>query len=171
MYILLVLAITLLPINFMFKLDFNRIRYNLIPFEFFSNGIDKLRVLCENGRSLNQALIIVLTEIIKSFGYNIILFIPMGLFFPLIYEKKYNIKKIILTSLFLSICIEIFQVIEMVLTFTSWRTFDIDDIIANAIGGGVGFLCYKFLLYCKNSLTKILKNKKSTMLSIFFDLY
>ncbi len=65
---------------------------------------------------------------------NIILFIPFG-FFSTYYTKINKIRHISLISLLVSLTIEVVQ------KFIG-RSFDIDDIILNVIGGIAGFLVF-----------------------------
>ncbi|WP_083939864.1 VanZ family protein [Desulfoscipio gibsoniae] len=81
-------------------------------------------------------------------------FFTNGFLLPLLNKKYYSCKKIIFISFMASVCIETFQLIIMAITLTSNRCFDVDDIIANTIGGVVGFCFYsnslvrKFLKFC-----------------------
>lgn len=65
---------------------------------------------------------------------NIILFMPFG-FFATYYTKVNKIRNISLITFLVSLTIEVVQ------KFIG-RSFDIDDIILNVIGGVVGFLIY-----------------------------
>ena len=40
---------------------------------------------------------------------NIVLFMPLGLFLPFMYENHNNIKKVFLTGFFMSLSVELFQ--------------------------------------------------------------
>ncbi len=63
---------------------------------------------------------------------NVLLFVPMGFFLPVLWEKCRHVK----TTLILCLCIT--GLIEglQILTF---RTTDINDIITNTVGGVIGF--------------------------------
>jgi len=65
---------------------------------------------------------------------NIVMFIPMGIFLPMI-EKRYG--KVLLWIVMSSICIEAVQYV-----FIRGIT-DIDDVILNSVGGLIGIACYK----------------------------
>lgn len=56
---------------------------------------------------------------------------PLGFFIPLLNYKNFSLRHIFVISLLTSVGIEIIQVIVMILTMTSNRCFDVDDIIAN----------------------------------------
>ena len=75
---------------------------------------------------------------------NILLFIPLGIFLPMLWAEKYNnnISKVLLFGFCLSLVIEISQI------FT-FRLTDINDLITNTLGTLIGYLVY----------VKLLKNK------------
>lgn len=79
------------------------------------------------------------TALYNVFG-NTIMFIPLGVFIPLLYRKKLNILHITLYGSFCSLLIELSQI------FTGLRSFDIDDIIINTIGSIIGFLIYRTII-------------------------
>ena len=69
---------------------------------------------------------------------NVILFVPLGFFLPLLYKKYHNIKAIALTGLLLSLAVEFVQMFD-------WGSSDINDLMTNTAGACVGFWIY-FLL-------------------------
>lgn len=70
-----------------------------------------------------------------SFLLNILLFLPLGLFCPLISKTFLHKKNICLIGFGLSLFIEIAQL------FTLYRTTDIDDLFANVLGTIIGYFC------------------------------
>ena len=84
----------------------------------------------------------------QVFG-NILLFVPLG-YFASDYCKIKNLGAITIVSLLSS------SVIEIVQHFIG-RSFDIDDIILNIVGGIIGFLLFTALNAIKNHLPKILQ--------------
>jgi len=80
---------------------------------------------------------------------NIILFIPFG-FFVSSYCKIKNLGTITIVSLLSSLTIEVVQ-------HFIGRSFDVDDIILNVVGGILGFLVYVCLNAIKNHLPKFLQ--------------
>lgn len=80
---------------------------------------------------------------------NIILFVPFG-FFVSSYCKIKGLGTITLVSLLSSLTIEIVQ-------HFIGRSFDVDDIILNVVGGIIGFLLYVSLNAIRNHLPKILR--------------
>lgn len=67
---------------------------------------------------------------------NIIAFMPMGFFIPIIFNNKRSFLKLIFFSAAISLTIEILQ-----LRF-SVGSFDVDDIILNTLGGAIGFCLF-----------------------------
>lgn len=113
--------------------------------------------------------LVPLTEILRyDFGTpefmrqvigNIILFIPFGLFVTY-YTNIKKIGSIFLTTIGVSLVIETVQ-------YFIGRSFDVDDIILNVIGGILGFLLYIALDAIKKHLPAIFqKDIIYTILSI-----
>src|SRR6186713_1139392 len=70
---------------------------------------------------------------------NFAMLLPLGIYLPLIYKglrKAYNFFVVLLICFFVSVGIELLQLA------TSFRSADIDDVILNTLGGGVGFIIY-----------------------------
>ena len=103
----------------------------------------------------------------QVFG-NILLFIPLG-YFATSYCKIKGLGTITLVSLLSSLTIEVTQ-------HYIGRTFDIDDIILNVVGGIIGFLIYTALNAIRNHMPKFLQrdwfyNLLSVLLLIALVLY
>ena len=81
---------------------------------------------------------------------NIILFVPMGLFLPLLYKKYNSIKAVAFTGLMFSLSVEIVQMF-------GWGSSDVNDLMTNTIGVCLGFFVFKLIL-------KVLPNKIKTQL-------
>ena len=79
-------------------------------------------------------------DYIKNEVLNIILFIPLGFFLPIMwYHTFHSAKSVAIFSMGVSVAIEISQI------FT-FRLTDIDDLITNVLGGIIGFLIVKAFL-------------------------
>jgi len=94
---------------------------------------------------------------IKKFAFsntvgNIVIFIPLGTYLSLFK----NNKRIITNLLFIFIVSLFVEIIQGLLGI---GTSDIDDIILNSLGGLVGILVYKFLVF-------ILRDEKKVRVSI-----
>lgn len=73
--------------------------------------------------------------LINTIG-NTVMFIPVGVILPLTFPKLSKIYKVLAAGFLVSLTIEIIQ-----LPFAS-RVSDIDDLILNTVGTGIGFGCY-----------------------------
>ncbi|MCM3412683.1 VanZ family protein [Metabacillus litoralis] len=84
---------------------------------------------------------------------NILIFVPLGFFLPLLIKKNINFFKASLFFIIVSFSIELLQYGLIV------GQFDIDDIILNSIGGIVGLLIIRlsiqFTYFCKNITHKL----------------
>lgn len=76
--------------------------------------------------------------ILNNIG-NIILFLPFGFFLPMRFKKIDNLSKILLVGMLLSVSIEIVQL------FMPNRWTDIDDVLLNTLGTGIGYSLSKVL--------------------------
>ncbi len=77
---------------------------------------------------------------------NIMLFIPLGFFIPIVLENKRKLYKTTFISLCITFSVEFFQ-------YFIGRSSDIDDIITNILGAIIGYEVFKIL-------SKLLKDKK-----------
>lgn len=86
---------------------------------------------------------------------NILVFMPLGFFIPLLFEKFNNLKKVLKVGCLSSLAIELSQL------FVGSNVCDIDDVIYNTLGALAGFICYKTFetiikkVNLKNKLDKI----------------
>jgi glycopeptide antibiotics resistance protein len=90
---------------------------------------------------------------LKAFAFsnvvgNIAIFIPFGIYLPLFK----NDKRVITNLLFIFI-VSLF--VEIIQWLFGIGTSDIDDIILNCLGGWVGILGYKFLLFILRDEKKV----------------
>ena len=69
---------------------------------------------------------------------NIILFIPLGFFLPLLYKNYNRLNRVVLTGFLFSVSIETVQMFGMGAT-------DINDLITNTVGTCLGYYIYKVL--------------------------
>ena len=72
---------------------------------------------------------------------NIIAFMPFGSFLPIYSKRCRNVWMTVLYSFELSLLVELLQLVFKV------GSFDVDDLFLNTIGGLLGYLVYKGLLY------------------------
>jgi glycopeptide antibiotics resistance protein len=93
------------------------------------------------------------SEILKRFALgnvvgNVVLFIPLGIYLPL-FKKD---KRVLVNLLFIFIVSLFVEIIQGLLGIGA---SDIDDIILNCLGGLIGILGYKFLLFILRDEKKV----------------
>ena len=69
---------------------------------------------------------------------NVVLFVPLGFFLPLLYKTYHHIKIVVLTGFLFSFSVEIVQMFD-------WGSTDINDLITNTAGGCIGYGMYRWL--------------------------
>lgn len=94
---------------------------------------------------------------------NIILFVPLGFFLPLLYKKYNRISNTALTSFLFSLSIEIVQM------FGRGST-DINDLITNTVGTSLGFFAYRSFskLLREETHGKFQANKSNDKMEVWF---
>jgi glycopeptide antibiotics resistance protein len=93
------------------------------------------------------------SDTLRSFAFgnvvgNIVIFIPLGIYLPLF--KK---DKSVLVNLLLIFIVSLF--VEIIQGLLGIGVSDIDDIILNCLGGWIGILGYKFLLFILRDEKKV----------------
>ena len=83
--------------------------------------------------SLNLIPMVDILNSPMQYLLNILLFLPVGFLLPLLFDEYTDWKQVLKFCCFLTIFIEVAQV------FT-FRTTDIDDLITNLLGAGIGCL-------------------------------
>lgn len=79
---------------------------------------------------------------------NVAAFAPFGFFAPMYFRWAKNIFGCTFVTALFSLLVEAIQLVSKV------GAFDVDDIVLNAAGGFVGFLCYFILLGRRNKEKK-----------------
>lgn len=100
--------------------------YNLEPLKEIKRFIFKRKYMTLEGWTSNL------------FG-NVIAFIPLGLFVPILCKQYRDFFKISFLSLFMSFCIESLQIYYIV------GIFDVDDMILNTLGGIIGYIIFMII--------------------------
>lgn len=88
----------------------------------------------------------VINQIINEVIPNIIMFIPLGFFIPVVFKKMRKISNTALIVILITFSIEFIQ-------YFVGRSSDIDDIIINLLGGIIGYGIFKVF-------NDLLKDKK-----------
>jgi len=139
-YIVVAVAITQLPVNLPLSYrGFKDISFSFTPFYCIRNVVRIINSIIAECLPLKSYLFSVLKDHLQNLILNILLFIPFG-FLLTVNLRKSNVLEVMLGSFLFSLSLEILQVIEMMFSLTLVRVFDIDDIIANTIGGIFGFV-------------------------------
>ncbi|PWW07250.1 glycopeptide antibiotics resistance protein [Paenibacillus cellulosilyticus] len=90
----------------------------------------------------------ILTIDIKTFVLNIVMMIPLGIYLPLLKSTFNRAASVVWCTLCISLFFEALQMIVRI-ALGSGRSTDINDLIANTLGGAVGFLACKILIKAK----------------------
>lgn len=80
---------------------------------------------------------------------NVLLFVPLGIFLPLLWDKYRDIKSTLIFSLIMTVGIEFSQI------FT-YRATDINDVITNVLGAFIGYCLIKIIT---DKFTKYVKQE------------
>lgn len=99
--------------------------------------------------------------VIRSIGGNLILLLPVGLLFPLLFKKLNNVKRILLTGFFISLFIELAQISISVYIRSVYRSFDVDDLILNTLGTVIGYWLFFILSMFYKRVTYRFKSNTS----------
>lgn len=106
-----------------------RLQYgvNLIPFKTIGGY---LKAICEGN---------IVTIAVRNLIGNLFLFLPMGIYLPLMKEKCRNLRSTVLISLLVLTGIELVQFVTLM------GSLDIDDLILNLCGVIIGYGLWKWL--------------------------
>ncbi|MEH0935216.1 VanZ family protein [Micromonospora psammae] len=85
----------------------------------------------------------VLTIDPTTFVLNIVMFVPFGVLLPLVTRVR-DVRQAALVSLTVSGVVELMQFLSNVL-FSSGRLADLNDLLANTLGGVLGLLAWRVL--------------------------
>lgn len=88
--------------------------------------------------SLNLIPILPMVEDLRNTFLNILLFVPLGLFLPLLWKKYRTLSQTLLLGFCATLGIELLQLL-------TWRITDINDIIANSLGCTLGYGLFRIL--------------------------
>ena len=151
---ILLVIYTIAILYFMF-FGFNRLQFGLAHQEYRFN-------LVPTGIPLwfpkNLSSFAVLKLWMISLG-NLLVFVPFGIFIPMIFGTKY--RKFIFIFLVSIISLEILQMV------TYLGSFDIEDILINTIGASIGFISSRTGNNAKSGLMKILVTVSLVLISSF----
>jgi glycopeptide antibiotics resistance protein len=132
-YFIGVLSVTLFPLPvqkelLIYRRELSYVTNNFIPFATIKEIIDQ--------RNIKSGTLIA----------NIILFIPLGSFLPLLWQRVSKLSIVFLWGFVGSISVEFLQYLISLLIGYTYRSTDIDDVILNIIGAVIGFSMLKLSL-------------------------
>jgi glycopeptide antibiotics resistance protein len=82
---------------------------------------------------------------------NFIMLLPLGIYLPLLSGRLRRFSRFFAV---LFICLLVSVGIELLQLITSYRSTDIDDVILNTLGGGLGFIIYQVIRVVVNKTRK-----------------
>lgn len=118
--------------------------YNLVPFK-------------EIRRFIVYRHVVGLWSFLLNIVGNIAGFMPFGFFLPVISRRSRRFFNTVLLSFLFSLCIETTQLIFKV------GSFDVDDMILNALGGMFGYILYKIIQHIRVRRIRREKAEKSVL--------
>ncbi|WP_128893883.1 VanZ family protein [Longirhabdus pacifica] len=87
---------------------------------------------------------------------NILIFMPLGFFLPLLFAKYQKGSRVVLHSMLMSLSIEVLQLMLQI------GRFDIDDVILNTMGAALGWVVIVLVIKIAGLMRKTNNNKKVT---------
>lgn len=132
-----------------FYSDFKRVQ--LVPFEFIWDWYEIY---------LNKSFDWFFWNSIKLTFYNFIMLMPLGIYLSLLYNLK-STKRAVIIVFLTSFTIETSQLIGGYIGIILGRTFNIDDLMLNTLGGIIGFILFGFF----RGIFKSTRNKENTEIS------
>ncbi len=117
----------------------------LTPFPINSSEIKFMQEFYKGFDYYNLVLFKNVLYLFDQFILNIILFIPFGILYPL-YKEKINFKFTLLSSFIFTLIIETLQFAFSSLFQAPAWFFDINDIVANVLGGIIGFIIVNIII-------------------------
>lgn len=151
MYIVSVLVVTIDPIYIISAVFFNGGRTLQAPSLSDINCVPVINTVKSITNTPNDMKTFMMRFWIENVLGNIVMFLPLGVFLPLLYDKFKSIKKIVIFAMLMSLSIETIQF--FVRYIGEFRSSDIDDVILNTIGAFIGIVIFK-----KITAIKIKKN-------------
>lgn len=138
-YIIGVLSLTVLPLPFYRFKGEGGGGINLVPFISIVKGV--LEIFTDKK---------VFTDNFQNVVGNVILFIPLGIFVPLLWSKYRSPTKLALLACICSASIELTQL--LLRHFEIYRVVDINDVVLNTGGGVLGYVILEKSKFVKKRL-------------------
>ena len=103
-------------------------KINLVPFREMQRFISKWETVG------------AVSALLNTLG-NVIGFIPLGIFVPILFKKTRRVWKQLLMGFMVSLAVETIQLVFDV------GVFDVDDLILNTVGTIVGYALFRLIVY------------------------
>lgn len=113
--------------------EFNRVQ--LIPFYFVWDLVVEYKIFGLGWGFWNAT---------KLSFYNMIMLFPLGVYLSMLFKMK-SARKATLVVFFVSLTIETFQLIGGFVGLVERRTFNVDDLMLNTLGGVIGFMVFELV--------------------------
>lgn len=110
----------------------DQLRFNLLPFETISRFVRHL-LRSSDPEILRHAFI--------NLAGNVVMFIPLGLLLPLLWQKLRALWKTVLVTAGIITAVEVTQLLTLV------GSCDTDDLILNVLGAAIGYGVFR--LFCR----------------------
>lgn len=122
------------------------VKFQLVPFNFVGEWL----------MEFNRGTWFLLNSI-KYYFFNLIMFAPFGIYLGLLFNIK-RVQKVLIILFLSSLTIEIIQPLLSYYGLIFGRTFDVDDLILNTLGGTLAYLVW-VKLYRENTLIGTISQK------------
>ena len=138
LYIICVYFLAIFPLPGENNIEMNFPMCQLIPFSFILDIIKDIKNAKNIWMVLNMPSVYTVL-------FNILMFMPLGMY--LRYYFKSDLKKTIIVSLMFSLFLEVTQLTGLYFIYPHpYRLFDVDDLLINTIGGGLGYFVVGILM-------------------------
>lgn len=150
------ISISIFFIYFLILINLTICKMSALSISFEHNSHINYIPLIETVRMFQHNILGAPNAIFNVIG-NILAFLPLGFFIPLLFEKKNKIGVIALYGFLTSLLIETIQY------FTAYNLTDIDDIIFNTLGAILGYVSFNIIynIFKKTTLGGLVRNVTS----------
>ncbi len=137
LYLLCVFSLVFLPLPDMAKAaQLTEYKAQLVPFQFVADIVRESPLVITNVHTYIPALC---NRAVLQVVLNVLMTVPFGMY--LAYYCEYSAKKVATYTFLLSLFIEITQLTGIFFIYSgSYRLCDVDDLMANTLGGVLGYL-------------------------------
>ena len=107
-------------------------RMNLVPFRTVGILLNAARVYWQQYQSAYYIRFAII-----NLGGNVLLFLPLGIFLPMLWQKQRKFWRFLLTVVGMVCAVEVLQLV------LALGSLDVDDLLLNTIGAMLGFAVWK----------------------------